>query len=129
MVEACVVGEFRMERCHRTTCTPHENRYAVVSCEHLDVRADPFDEWCTNEDCMERVDEPLDGEADFEAPDFSSTEKAQVLIGLPFDQLVDEKMIFLTGLKEEWWVEGAENGVYDPRSREGMELKTSYSDE
>ena len=64
--------------------------------------------------------------ADYEAPDFSSKEKAQVLIGLPFDQLVDEKNDFLTGLKQEWFVEGEEKGIYDPRSREGMKLKTSY---
>jgi nitrite reductase (cytochrome c-552) len=68
------------------------------------------------------------GAADYEAPDFSTKEKAQVLIGLPFDQLVDEKNEFLAGLKEEWFEAGEEKGIYDPRSREGMELKTSYTD-
>ena len=44
-------------------------------------------------------------------------------------ELVDEKMVFLNGLKQEWFAEGEEAGIYDPRSREGMELRTSYSDE
>ncbi len=65
--------------------------------------------------------------ADYEAPDFSSKEKAQEIIGLPFDKLVDEKNTFLKGLKEEWFQEGLEKGVYDPKSREGMQLKTSYN--
>ncbi len=64
--------------------------------------------------------------ADYEAPDFSSKEKAQEIIGLPFDKLVDEKKQFLDGLKQEWFKQGAEKGIYDPKSREGMELKTSY---
>jgi nitrite reductase (cytochrome c-552) len=69
------------------------------------------------------------GAADYEAPDFSTKEKAQVLIGLPYDQLVDEKNAFIAGLKQEWFADGEAKGIYDPRSREGMELKTSYSDE
>ena len=66
------------------------------------------------------------GAADYEAPDFSTKERAQVLAGLPYDQLVEEKVVFLDGLKQEWFAMGEENGIYDPRSREGMELKTSY---
>jgi nitrite reductase (cytochrome c-552) len=69
------------------------------------------------------------GAAEYEAPDFSTKENAQVLAGLPYDQLVEEKNIFLSGLKQEWFAAGEEKGIYDPRSREGMELKTSYSDE
>ena len=69
------------------------------------------------------------GAADYEAPDFSTKEKAQVLIGLPYDQLVDEKHSFIAGLKQEWFAEGEEQGISDSRSREGMELKTSYSSE
>ena len=65
--------------------------------------------------------------ADYEAPDFSSKEKAQEIIGLPFDKLVDEKNTFLEGLKQEWFQEGLEKGIYDPKSREGMQLKTSYN--
>jgi nitrite reductase (cytochrome c-552) len=68
------------------------------------------------------------GAADFEAPDFSTKEQAQALIGLPYDDLVQEKNEFLAGLKREWFEEGASNGILDARSREDMELKTSYSD-
>jgi hypothetical protein len=64
--------------------------------------------------------------ADYQAPDFSSKEKAQQIIGLPFDKLVDEKNQFLKGLKQEWFKEGEKQGIYDPKSREGMVLKTSY---
>jgi nitrite reductase (cytochrome c-552) len=64
--------------------------------------------------------------ADYQAPDFSSKEKAQAVIGLPFDKLVDGKNKFLKGLKQDWFKEGEKAGVYDPKSREGMVLKTSY---
>lgn len=64
--------------------------------------------------------------ADYEVPDFSSKEKAQAVIGLPFDKIVGEKNEFLKGLREDWFKEGETNGVHDPKSREGMVLKTSY---
>lgn len=64
--------------------------------------------------------------ADYAAPDFSSKEKAQAVIGLPFDKLVEEKNGFIKGLKQDWFKEGEEKGIYDPKSREGMVLKTSY---
>jgi hypothetical protein len=41
---------------------------------------------------------------------------------------VDDKMEFITGLEQEWFAAGEEKGVFDPRSREGMELRTSYTD-
>jgi nitrite reductase (cytochrome c-552) len=69
------------------------------------------------------------GAADFEAPDFSTKEKAQALIGLPYDELVEEKNAFIAGLKQEWFEQGRDKGIFDARSREGMELKTSYSDD
>jgi nitrite reductase (cytochrome c-552) len=65
--------------------------------------------------------------AAYEAPDFSTKEKAQVVIGLPFEKLVDEKTQFINGKKQEWFKEGAEKGNYDPKSREGMALKTSFN--
>jgi nitrite reductase (cytochrome c-552) len=67
------------------------------------------------------------GAADYEAPDFSTKEKAQAIIALPFDKLVAEKNQFINGLKQEWFKEGAKKGLYDPKSREGMELKTSFN--
>ena len=64
---------------------------------------------------------------DYEAPDFSTKEKAQVVTGLPYDKLVDEKKAFLGNLREEWIKEATEKGLYDPKTREGMEFKTSYN--
>ena len=66
---------------------------------------------------------------DYQAPDFSTKEKAQAVIGLPFDQLVDEKNEFLDGLKQQWFEEGRQKGIHDPKTREGMVLKTSYPTE
>jgi len=67
------------------------------------------------------------GAAEYEAPDFSTKEKAQELIGLPYEQLVDEKKEFLNGLKQEWFEEAKASEILDPESRKGMELKTSYN--
>ncbi|MEE4254388.1 MAG: ammonia-forming cytochrome c nitrite reductase [Desulfuromusa sp.] len=66
--------------------------------------------------------------AEYVAPDFSTKEKAQVVTGLPYDKLVDEKNNFLNGLRKEWIVEGTKKGLYDPKTREGMVHKTSYSE-
>ncbi len=64
--------------------------------------------------------------ADYQAPDFSTKEQAQEVIGLKFDKLVEEKNGFVNGLKQDWFKAGLEQGIYDPASREGMVLKTSY---
>ena len=66
------------------------------------------------------------GAVDYEAPDFSTKEKAQEVTGLPYDKLVEEKMRFLEGLREDWIREADEKGNYDPKTRERMEFKTSY---
>jgi nitrite reductase (cytochrome c-552) len=66
------------------------------------------------------------GLADYEAPDFSSKEKAQEIIGLPFETLIDEKKTFLGGLREEWIKSAESKGIYDKESRQDMQLKTSY---
>ncbi len=63
--------------------------------------------------------------ADYVAPDFSTKEKAQKVIGLPFDKLVDDKMRFLNTLRKEWNQEAAAKGLYDPKT-EIKEFKTSY---
>ncbi|MDT8421043.1 MAG: ammonia-forming cytochrome c nitrite reductase [Desulfuromonadales bacterium] len=65
--------------------------------------------------------------ADYQAPDFSSKEKAQTVIGMNYDKMVKEKQQFLGGLKQEWFKDSEKKGLYDPKSREGMQLKTSYS--
>lgn len=64
--------------------------------------------------------------AEYVAPDFSSKEKAQQVIGLPFQKLIDEKTNFLNTLREEWIKEATGKGLYDPKTREGVEFKTSY---
>ena len=64
--------------------------------------------------------------ADYVAPDFSTKEKAQIVTGLPYDKLVEEKKVFLGGLREEWIIEATKNGNYDPKTREGMKFKASY---
>ncbi len=64
---------------------------------------------------------------DYAAPDFSTKEKAQAVINLPFGKLVDEKKAFLNGLKKEWLEAGKAKGIYDPKAWEGMQLKTSYN--
>lgn len=67
------------------------------------------------------------GAVDYEAPDFSTKEQAQELIGLPYEKLVEEKMEFLQGPRQEWIEEAREKGIYDPKTREGIEFKTSYN--
>jgi nitrite reductase (cytochrome c-552) len=66
--------------------------------------------------------------ADYVAPDFSTKEKAQKIVGLPFQKLVDEKMHFLENLRKDWIEEGKQKGLYDPKAWEGMAFKTSYSE-
>ncbi len=66
------------------------------------------------------------GAADYRAPDFSTKEKAQALIGLPYDKLVEEKKRFLDGLRMEWFERAKEKGIFDPASREGIVDRTSY---
>jgi len=65
--------------------------------------------------------------ADYAAPDFSTKEKAQAIIGLPYAKLVEEKKTFLDTLKQEWYKQGEAKGVYDPATRKDMVLKTSYN--
>ncbi len=64
--------------------------------------------------------------ADYVAPDFSTKEKAQTLIGLDMPKLIEEKKTFLNTLKQEWFKESEAKGLYDPASRKDMVLKTSY---
>jgi nitrite reductase (cytochrome c-552) len=66
--------------------------------------------------------------ADYVAPDFSTKEKAQQIIGLPYDKLVEEKKTFLNTLRKEWDKQGEAKGLYDPATRKDMVFKTSYSE-
>ena len=65
--------------------------------------------------------------ADYVAPDFSTKEKAQTLVGMDYGKLVEEKKAFLGGLRQEWIKQGEAKGIYDPESRKDMKLKTSYN--
>ena len=64
---------------------------------------------------------------DYAAPDFSTKKKAQEVIGLPFQKLVDEKMSFLNSLRKEWVEDQKKKGLYDPPMNEGIEFNTSYA--
>ncbi|KPK35205.1 MAG: cytochrome C nitrite reductase, partial [Nitrospira bacterium SG8_35_1] len=63
----------------------------------------------------------------YAAPDFSTKEKAQEVIGLPYEKLVEEKMTFLNGLRKEWIEEQKQKELYDAAAWEGMILNTSYA--
>ena len=63
---------------------------------------------------------------DYVVPDFSSKEKAQAVINMPFDKLVEDKMQFLNGLRQGWIKQAKDKGLYDPKSAEGLVLKVSY---
>ncbi len=64
---------------------------------------------------------------DYAAPDFSTKEKAQALVGMDYRKLVEAKEIFLNTLKQEWYKKAAEKGLFDPATRKDMVLKTSYN--
>ena len=65
--------------------------------------------------------------AEYVAPDFSTKKNAQEVTGLGYDKMVDDKNNFLKNLRQDWIKEGTKKGLYDPKTREGMEHKTSYS--
>ncbi len=59
-------------------------------------------------------------------PDFSTKEKAQALAGVPFQKLVDEKLVFKKGLLKEWEKDAIKRGILDPEIRQGMSDNTAY---
>lgn len=65
--------------------------------------------------------------ATYEAPDFSTKEKAQQVIGLPYQKLVDDKNKFLGGLRAQWLKDAEAKGKLNPMSRKQVGFKTSYS--
>ena len=66
------------------------------------------------------------GGIDYVAPDFSTKEKAQALAQVPFQKLVDEKLVFKKGLLKEWEQEAIKSGNLDPEIRKGMSDNTAY---
>ncbi|MDR3090200.1 MAG: ammonia-forming cytochrome c nitrite reductase [Desulfobulbaceae bacterium] len=68
------------------------------------------------------------GVVGYEAPDFSTKEKALALIKLDLAKDIAAKQQFRSGLAKEWEKEAIEKGLLNPASRQGMSNKTSYSD-
>lgn len=66
------------------------------------------------------------GAGDYVAPIIKDKKQAQEIIGLPFEKLVDEKKKFQSGLMQEWKKDAEKKGIYNPKSTEGIETKTSY---
>jgi nitrite reductase (cytochrome c-552) len=64
---------------------------------------------------------------DYEAPDFSTKEKAQKLAGVPLQKLVDEKVAFKSALLQEWNDTAVKEGRLNMESRKGMSDNSSYS--
>jgi len=67
------------------------------------------------------------GAGDYVAPSITDKTQAQQIIGLPFDKLVEDKKKFQNGLMQEWKKEAERKGVYNPKSTQGVEDKTSYN--
>ena len=66
------------------------------------------------------------GAADYKAPSIKDKTQAQEIIGLPFEKLVNEKKKFQNGLMQDWKKEAEKKGIYNPKSTESIEDKTSY---
>lgn len=66
------------------------------------------------------------GAGDYKAPEIKDKKQAQDIIGLPFGKLVEEKKAFQNGLMQEWKKDAEKKGLYNPKSTEGIENKTSY---
>ena len=66
------------------------------------------------------------GAADYEAPDFSTKEKAQALAGVDLAREAAEKTRFLNTLRNEWFKQADEKGLFDPATRKDMVRKTAY---
>ncbi len=62
----------------------------------------------------------------WEAPDFSTKEKAQELAGVPLAKLVADKKNFKTSLLQEWNKKAEAADRLNPETRKGMSDNTSY---
>ncbi len=67
------------------------------------------------------------GAGDYKAPIITNKKQAQEIVGLPFKKLIDEKMKFRNGLMQEWKKQAEQKGIYNPKSTQGVEDKTSYN--
>jgi nitrite reductase (cytochrome c-552) len=69
------------------------------------------------------------GVLDYVAPDFSTKENSQALVGVSLEELVKAKMKFKATLEKEWYKQAEKNGNLNAeKSRKGLEsAETSYS--
>ena len=69
------------------------------------------------------------GILDYQAPDFSTKEKAQELAGVALEKLVAEKLNFKATLEKEWYKQATKNGNLNAeKSRVGLDkAETAYS--
>ena len=66
------------------------------------------------------------GAAEYQAPDFSTKEKAQAIVGIDLPKEAAEKTKFLDGLRNEWFKQAEEKGIFDPATRKDMVRTTAY---
>ena len=66
------------------------------------------------------------GVMNYQAPDFSTKEKAQKLAGVPLQKLVDAKMEFKKTLEKEWKKQAVENNNLNESSLKDVDLESSY---
>ncbi|WP_028584330.1 ammonia-forming cytochrome c nitrite reductase [Desulfogranum mediterraneum] len=67
------------------------------------------------------------GTLNYQAPDFSTKQKAQQLAGVPLAKLVDAKMTFKDTLLKEWDQNAVQAGRLNPETRKGMSDISSYT--
>ncbi len=63
----------------------------------------------------------------YQAPDFSTKEKAQALAGVDLQKEIAEKQLFKATLVQQWEKEAVEKGRLNPDARKGMSDRSSYS--
>lgn len=68
------------------------------------------------------------GVMNYSAPDFTTKEKSQKLVGVSLKKLVEEKMKFKKTLEKEWHKEAVKKGNLNMKSRKDVDLKSSYFD-
>ncbi len=66
------------------------------------------------------------GVMNYEAPDYSTKEKAQALAGVDLEKEIKAKIQFRNTLFKEWTESAIKNGYLDPDARKGMTDNTSY---
>lgn len=68
------------------------------------------------------------GASSYVAPDFSSKEAAQKLVGVDLQKLVSDKLAFKGKLEQDWIKQAVDAGKLNLSSREGLDRISSYYD-